>query len=180
MPKGVYKKTKEQREKIGNKLRGRKLSEETKNRISQAMKGKIPVTAFKKGHIVSEEMREKIRLANYKKRNPNNRSVVEAHYILKKKIGRKLLKTEVAHHIDGDYTNNNPKNLEVMNYKEHSRMHGIKQWQNKKKLSLLNIQFIIKHKEINYKILAKKFNICPTYTYEVRRRFDENGFLKCR
>src|SRR3990167_5976390 len=115
MPKGVYKKTKEQREKIGNKLRGRKLSEETKNRISQAMKGKIPVTAFKKGHIVSEEMREKIRLANYKKRNPNNRSVVEAHYILKKKIGRKLLKTEVAHHIDGDYTNNNPKNLEVMN-----------------------------------------------------------------
>lgn len=39
----------------------------------------------------------------------------EARKIMAKKIGRKLKSTEIVHHIDGDYTNNDVKNLVITN-----------------------------------------------------------------
>ena len=183
MPKGIYEKSEEHKKKISKTLKGVKKSEEFKEQLrgrTLSKETRKKMSEAQKGHIVTEETKEKIRQANYKKRNPNNRSITEAHNILEKKLYRELLKTEVAHHIDGDYTNNNPENLKEMDYIEHNRMHGIRQWVGKKKLSLSDIKFIVKHKEINYRLLAKKFDICPTYIYEIRRRFDENGFLKCR
>ncbi|MEI6236164.1 MAG: HNH endonuclease signature motif containing protein [Planctomycetota bacterium] len=47
--------------------------------------------------------------------------------ILEKKIGRKMMKGEVTHHIDGNKLNNNPDNLMLMTRSEHSRLHRIQE-----------------------------------------------------
>ena len=38
-------------------------------------------------------------------------------------LGRTLLKNEVVHHIDGNYLNNDPENLQVMTKSEHTQLH---------------------------------------------------------
>lgn len=44
--------------------------------------------------------------------------------VAEKKIGRKLIKGEVVHHIDGDIQNNHPDNLEVLSSQsEHIKLH---------------------------------------------------------
>ena len=50
-------------------------------------------------------------------------------------LDRKLLKTEDVHHKDGNPLNNDPSNLEVIDHREHTRQHGLKQkhkYKNKK------------------------------------------------
>jgi hypothetical protein len=44
--------------------------------------------------------------------------------ILSQKLGRELLSHECAHHIDGDRTNDDPDNLELMESGEHARHHS--------------------------------------------------------
>ena len=44
--------------------------------------------------------------------------------IAEKKLGRKLRGGEVVHHIDGDYWNHDPENLEVMSYNHHAQLHN--------------------------------------------------------
>lgn len=51
------------------------------------------------------------------------RNFKEYRKLAEKKLGRKLKEDEVVHHIDGDHTNNNLDNLEVMNEAEHTRLH---------------------------------------------------------
>lgn len=43
--------------------------------------------------------------------------------VVEKEIGRYLSADEVVHHIDGDPSNNEPENLEVMTQSEHARLH---------------------------------------------------------
>lgn len=52
----------------------------------------------------------------------------EHRVVAEKKIGRKLQKGEVVHHIDGDKTNNHPNNLQVMTNSEHARLHAEERW----------------------------------------------------
>jgi len=40
------------------------------------------------------------------------------------KLGRLLLPDEIVHHIDGDPSNDDPANLQVMAVREHARLHG--------------------------------------------------------
>lgn len=49
----------------------------------------------------------------------------EYRIIAANKIGRSLTSEEVVHHIDGDVTNNEPENLQVMSRAEHSSLHSI-------------------------------------------------------
>ncbi len=131
MPKGIYEKSEEHKKKISMKLEGRKLSEETKERISKSMKGFHPKTEFKKGHQHSEDTKEKISIGNKKSHpilKPNGRRISTYRRILEKKIGRKLLPNEIVHHINGKVGDNRPENLEAMDSTKHNRMHGIKQW----------------------------------------------------
>jgi hypothetical protein len=43
--------------------------------------------------------------------------------VMEKVLGRKLVKGEIVHHIDGDKWNNNPDNLQVMTQSEHIKLH---------------------------------------------------------
>lgn len=54
----------------------------------------------------------------------NAKGLYPLHRVLaENKIGRLLKSDEQVHHIDGDKSNNNPDNLEVMTASEHSRHH---------------------------------------------------------
>ena len=63
----------------------------------------------------------------YKPDHPNTTKsgyILEHRYVMAEKLGRPLLPTEDVHHIDGDKTNNDPSNLEVLGRSEHSRLHN--------------------------------------------------------
>lgn len=47
----------------------------------------------------------------------------EHRVVAEQKIGRRLKRGEVVHHIDGNHLNNHPDNLEVMSQREHMRLH---------------------------------------------------------
>lgn len=53
-----------------------------------------------------------------------NGYVFEHIVALEKKIGRKLRHNEQCHHIDGDKTNNNPDNLQLVDIAEHAEITG--------------------------------------------------------
>jgi hypothetical protein len=58
--------------------------------------------------------------------NANARGYVAEHRkVLADKIGRPLRPNEIAHHIDGDKTNNDPNNLLLTRTAEHMRQHRI-------------------------------------------------------
>ena len=46
-----------------------------------------------------------------------------ADIVLEQKIGRKLLKNEIAHHIDGNKFNDSVENLKIMDNYKHTIMH---------------------------------------------------------
>ena len=50
--------------------------------------------------------------------------VYEYRLIMEKEIGRHLTTEEVIHHIDGNHTNNNINNLQIMSQSEHFKLHG--------------------------------------------------------
>lgn len=59
----------------------------------------------------------------YKQIRVDNKTVQEHRIIMENHLGRKLKSTELVHHIDGNPKNNNIKNLQVMNWKDHGKLH---------------------------------------------------------
>ena len=55
----------------------------------------------------------------------NGKRIDEHRLIMEQFLGRKLNKKEVVHHKDGNKSNNNINNLEVMSLSDHSRMHQL-------------------------------------------------------
>lgn len=76
---------------------------------------------------MTPQTREKIRRSRFKedaKSYPKLYGVHEHRIIAEKKIGRKLKKGEVVHHIDGNKRNNDPNNLMVFSSQaEHAAWH---------------------------------------------------------
>ena len=58
--------------------------------------------------------------------HPDGKSewVLEHRIIKEKEVGRKLLRCECVHHKNGDRTDNRPDNLEVVDVKQHAKIHG--------------------------------------------------------
>lgn len=50
--------------------------------------------------------------------------ILEHRYIMEQHLGRKLLTSEIVHHIDGDGLNNDLSNLELMSQSDHRREHS--------------------------------------------------------
>lgn len=61
-----------------------------------------------------------------------NGYVKVADLVLEKKIGRKLKKGEIAHHVNGNRKDDSPENLELMYKKEHDRLHTIERHKTQK------------------------------------------------
>ena len=112
----------------------------------------IACAGFQKGHKHSEEYIKRLRgLVGTK--NPRYRGrrsltaqgylsmthpirggrILEHRYVMEQKLGRSLKSFEHVHHKDGDKTNNNIANLELVDNVEHNRQHTRKRWENPSK-----------------------------------------------
>lgn len=56
--------------------------------------------------------------------DPTTGYVLEHRLVAERMLGRLLLPTEVVHHRDGDKSNNDPANLEVMTNPDHTARHS--------------------------------------------------------
>lgn len=90
-------------------------------------------------------------------------------YIVEVLLGRKLAKNEVVHHKDGNKSNNESQNLQILNVKEHSQLHGRKT-RNSAKLRPIDIPLIrmLFREGYNNKRIAERFNVARRTIADVR------------
>lgn len=103
--------------KLGLRNRGRKLSDETKRKISESRK------QHGQGH---KKKRRDGYITVYYPEHPNATKegyVMEHKLVMEKHIGRYLEKDEVVHHINGNRADNRIENLALMTFKEHAALH---------------------------------------------------------
>ena len=93
-------------------------------------------TSFKKGQKSWNDGLSKPyfdKSIGYWKISVNGRSIKFHRYVIEKEIGRKLLETEIVHHIDNNPNNNDINNLKLFaNASEHQKHH----WQTTRKWKL--------------------------------------------
>jgi hypothetical protein len=90
----------------------------------------------------------------------DRRGYVRANiFVLEQKLGRPLASNEVAHHIDGDITNNSPDNLEPKTRFDHGSHHhsGEKCW--KAKLTEEQVRKIRNSPDKTQTALAKEYGV---------------------
>lgn len=71
------------------------------------------------------DLEGKQRKDGYKRINLNGKRILKHRYLMEENLGRKLKEDEIVHHKDGDNTNNDISNLEVITQSEHCRKHSI-------------------------------------------------------
>ncbi|WP_372892007.1 HNH endonuclease [Sphingomonas sp.] len=69
-----------------------------------------------------------IKPAGYRQIRINGAYILEHRYVVEQSLGRKLLRSEAVHHIDGNKLNNCLPNLRVMSNVDHSREHHPLTW----------------------------------------------------
>lgn len=107
----------EECERISKLHKGKKLSEETKAKISESRSLK------RSGH---RKLGNDGYIKVYYPTHPNATKdgyVMEHHLVMEKQIGRCIRKDEVVHHKNHIRNDNRIENLELMTFKEHSSLH---------------------------------------------------------
>lgn len=98
---------------------GIKLTEEQRNKISAALKGRVYSTPKRrldgKGYIFL--YRPNHQMAN------NTGYIFEHRLVMAEYLGRMLDRSEIVHHKDGNRQNNIIENLEITNRKDHLKIH---------------------------------------------------------
>src|ERR671923_1279770 len=59
----------------------------------------------------------------YRRLTINGKNILEHRWIMEQHLGRKLLRSEHVHHLNGDKLDNRLENLVVMSHAEHNREH---------------------------------------------------------
>ena len=108
-----------------SKRKGVELSEATKQKISNANKGKYKIITDFGGHIKQRSDGYRYVYIPTHKNATKDGYVMEHILIMEKHIGRHLKKDEVVHHKNKIRNDNRIENLEVMTFKEHSRFHAL-------------------------------------------------------
>ncbi len=101
---------------------GRKMSDETKQKLREAMAGdkNYHWSGGRKKHSGGYILvyRPDNHLAD------KHGFVLEHRLVAEQKYGRKLTSSDIVHHIDGNKTNNNPENIVVLTRSEHAKLHN--------------------------------------------------------
>ena len=101
---------------------GRKMSDETKQKLREAMAGdkNYHWSGGRKKHSSGYILvyRPDNQLAD------KHGFVLEHRLVAEQKYGRKLTSSDIVHHIDGNKTNNNPENIVVLTRSEHAKLHN--------------------------------------------------------
>ncbi len=93
----------------------RRLSKETRKRMSIA-KTKERHNNWKGGFSISP-------LGYMLRRIAKNKYILEHRHIMEKHLGRKLKKSELVHHINGNKLDNKIENLQILNWSIHAKIH---------------------------------------------------------
>lgn len=84
--------------------------------------------------------------------------VFEHRIVMENKLGRLLLPNEIVHHLDRNKKNNVESNLEVLDSKEHNRLHGLAQGVYTCKLKCPNCHTIFERPfRLAFQTLPRKF-----------------------
>jgi hypothetical protein len=122
MKTGKYKRTKKIIEKYRRANLGRKYSSEVNKKKGRPGKNN---PNGKGGKYISNDGYVMIYVPQHAL--CNCRGYAREHRIVfQKKVGRRLERFEIIHHVDGDKLNNKIENLRIMTKEEHDRLHGKK------------------------------------------------------
>ena len=92
-------------------------------------KGQTNSGSFKKGIIPWNKKGKAIDGKYFKVYTSDGRRIRLHRYIMEKYLGRKLLKSEIVHHINWDASDNRVENLQILTRSEHNLVHIMpKRW----------------------------------------------------
>ncbi len=109
MPKGIYKRTDEFRQKMSKVRTGKHHSEETRRKISKAHKGK---RCHWKGGRIKKDGRIFIKTYGHPYA-PKDNYILYSRLTMEKILGRYLKPCEVIHHFNGVVDDDHPENLQL-------------------------------------------------------------------
>ena len=76
-------------------------------------------------HVRYENRKQETKqMSEYKYRTVNGKRVPEHRAVVEELLGINLRDDQVVHHINGDKTDNRPENLQILDWREHSRLHA--------------------------------------------------------